>query len=240
MGQTLAGGLRRCTCQCKHSPRVHAPRPDATTSPKDSKSPPILLPLETLSIMITSPLFLGPPLNRPRLQTLDTLHGTSDTRSRCGRFLRAPELALRAAEEGPEGQVSSLAAGTRVSSCPLCFTLRSRDPPPGSHSSLTLLPGSVRAPAFNPAWSPTCCSGRGARWPEHLPTPDCLQQLSRKRREDKQRPSRAGSLDKHSGPEGHSASRSQPWPAPPRPHAGVTDWALPQGPTRVLEALQGQ
>lgn len=91
VAQTVAGGLRHCTCpgQCKHSPRVHAHRPDATTSPtspKDSKSPPILLPLETLSIMITSPLFLGPPLTRPRPQTLDTLHGTSDTRSRCGRF----------------------------------------------------------------------------------------------------------------------------------------------------------
>lgn len=117
---TLAGGLCRCTCprQCKHSPRVHAHRPGTTTSLKDSKAPRILLPLETFSIMITSPLFLGPPLTRPQLQTLDTLHGTSDTRSCGGRFLWAPELTLRAVEEGPEGQVSSLAAGTRVSSCP--------------------------------------------------------------------------------------------------------------------------
>lgn len=169
-----------------HSPHVHAHYPDATTFPKDSKSPPILLPLETLSIMITSPLFLGPPLTWPRLQTLDTLHGTSDTRSSCGRFLWAPELALRAVEEAPEGQVSSLAAGTRVSSgpCPQCFTLRSRDPPPGSHSWL-------HAPAFYPTRSPTC-SGPGARWPKHLPPPDYLQQLSRKRREDKQR---LGSLE---------------------------------------------
>lgn len=73
--QIVAGALRSCTCpsQSKHSPRVRAHCRDATTSPKDSKSPPILLPLETLSIMITSPLFLGPPLTRPRLQTLDTL-----------------------------------------------------------------------------------------------------------------------------------------------------------------------
>lgn len=198
--------------------------------------------------MITSPLFLGPPLTWTRLQTLDTLHETSDTRTRCGLFLWAPELALRAVEEGPEGQVSSLAAGTRVSSspCPLCFTLRSRDASPGSHSSLTLLPGSMLQRFTRPGRSPTC-SGPAARWSKHPPPPpDCLQQLSRKRREDKQRdpaaqrPSRAGCLDKHSGPEGHSASRSQPWPAPPRPHAGVTDWALPQGPSRVLEALQGQ
>lgn len=135
--------------------------------------------------MIASPLFLGQPLTRPRLQTLDTLHRTSDTRSSCDRFLWAPELALRAVEEVPEGQVSSLAEGTRVSSCPcpcpcpLCFTLRSRDPPPGSHSWLP-------APVFYPTRSPTC-SGPGARWPKHLPPPDCLQQLSRKRREDKQR-----------------------------------------------------
>lgn len=146
MAQTLAGGPGCCTCPRPVSTRrvcVHSP--DATTFPKDSKSPPILLPLENLSIMITSPLFLGPPLTWTRVQTLDTLHETSDTRTRCGLFLWAPELALRAVEEGPEGQVSSLAAGTRVSSspCRLCFTLRSRDASPGSHSSLTLLPGSM-------------------------------------------------------------------------------------------------
>lgn len=220
--------------------------PDGTTFLKDSKSPPILLPLETLSIMITSPLFLGPPLTWTRLQTLDTLHETSDTRSRCGLFLWAPELALSAVEEGPEGQVSSLAAGTRVSSspCPLCFTLRSRDASPGSHSSLTLLPGSMLQRFTRPGHLPAQDPGQGG--PSTRRHHQIAYSNSRKRREDKQRdpaaqrPSRAGCLDKHSGPEGHSASRSQPWPAPPRPHAGVTDWALPQGPSRVLEALQGQ
>lgn len=112
--------------------------------------------------MITSPLFLGPPLTRPRLQTLDTVHGTSDTRSSCGRFLWAPELALRAAEEGPEAQVSSLAAGTRLSSSrPRCFTLRSRDPPPGFHTSLTLLPGSVFQRFTRPGHLPAQDEERG-------------------------------------------------------------------------------
>jgi hypothetical protein len=244
---TLAGCFRSCTCpgQCKHSPRVHAHRPGTMTSLKDSKLPPILLPLETLSIMITSPLFLGPPLARPRLPILDTLHETSDTHSCGGRFLWAPELALRAVEEGPEGQVNSLTAGTRVSSCPcpLCFTLRSRDSPAGSHSSLTLLPGSMLQRFTRPGHLP-------AQYPEQGDPSTCHLQIAysncpgREGRTSRdpasQRPSRAGCLDKHSGPEGHSASRSQPWPAPPRPHAGVTDWALPQGPTRVLEALQGQ
>lgn len=226
-----------------HSVRAHCR--DATTSPKDSKSPPILLPLETLSIMITSPLFLGPPLTRPRLQTLDTLHGTSDTRSRCGRFLWAPELALRAVEEGPEGQVSSLAAGTRISSCPcpLCFTLRSRDPPPGSHSSPALLPGSMLQRFTRPGHLPAQDPEQGGSSTCHLQIVyycNCPGREGRTGRDPAaQRPSHAGRLDKHSGPEGHSASRSQSWPAPPRPHAGVTDWALPQGPTRVLEALQG-
>lgn len=134
--------------QCKHSPRVHALRPGTTTSLKDSKTPPILLPLETLSIMITSPLFLGPPLTRPQLQTLDTLHGTSDTRSCGGRFLWAPELALRAVEEGPEGQVSSLATGTRVSSCPcpLPFALETHLLVPTPRSPFCLAPCSSVLP----------------------------------------------------------------------------------------------
>lgn len=156
--------------QCKHSPRVHAHSPDATTFPKDSKSLPILLPLETLSIMITSPLFLGLPLTRTGLQTVDTLHETSDTHSRCGLFLWAPELALRSVEEGPEGQVSSLVAGTRVSSspCPLCFTLRSEDASPDSHSSLTLLPGSMLQRFTRPGHLPAQDPGQGGPSTGHL------------------------------------------------------------------------
>lgn len=152
----------------------------------------------------------------------------------------APELALRAVEEVPEGQVSSPAEGTRVSSCPcpLCFTLHALEthllvPTPGSLLQCFTRPGHLPAQDLEQGGPSTChlqiaysnCPGRGGRT---------------SRDSTAQRLNRAGCLDKHSGPEGHSASRSQPWPAPPRPHAGVTDWALPQGSTRVLEALQGQ
>lgn len=190
------------------------------------------------------PPVFRPQLTLPRLLTLDTLYRTPDTTDRG--FRRAPEPALRAVEEGPEGQMRGDQGLTTLLALapvlpPSSWRPTSRVPLPSPPSPW------LRAPESHPfhhrrhrvTYLLRTPSEQAPAEPKHLPPSDCLRQLSRKRREDRLRPSRAGSLDKHSGPEGRSASSSEPWPAPPRPHAGVTDWALPPGPTLVLETLQG-
>lgn len=233
LAKTLTGGFRRLHLPRAgvniHSPRVQAHCPDRTTSPERrqvASDSPLTVGTRYIGHKDLKPPVLRPSLTMPRLQTMDTLYWTSDTGGHRGRrFLWAPEPALRARGGGGTQGTDARGPGSH------------HPPSPGPCASPLVLETHLPSPTARSPQSPTC-SGPQTRWPKHLPPSDCLPQLSRKRREDRLRPSQAGRLDKHSGPEGHSASSSEPWPAPPRPHAGLTDWALPLGPTRELETLQ--